>query len=242
MSIIIGSARSDENGNLSGGKAGDQKQKKTDDYTGEVSLQEMYVHKKGWYIIRPKDDTVASKLSKSMKTACNNKNIGYNQAKRNDIIKVGTATKEKTSTDCSALVRCCVKEATGKDPGSFTTANEKTILQKSGYFNNAIAYKSQKETPVYNGDVLVTKTKGHTVIVVSGSPRGVKSTSIKYYPIYLGHSTSIVDALASVGESDTGISKRKKIAKANGFTGYTGKTSENTRLLYLLKHGKLIRV
>ena len=30
---------------------------------------------------------------------------------------------------------------------------------------------SQAKTPVFDGDVLVTKTKGHTVAVVSGNPR-----------------------------------------------------------------------
>lgn len=36
MTIIIGSARIDEHGKASGGKAGDQKQKATPDYKGET--------------------------------------------------------------------------------------------------------------------------------------------------------------------------------------------------------------
>ena len=62
MSVIIGSARHDENGKLSGGKAGDQ--------TGrEVCTQNFYVHSKGWYIMRAKDAAVAEALAIGMRTA-----------------------------------------------------------------------------------------------------------------------------------------------------------------------------
>ena len=54
MGIIIGSARADENYKYSGGRRGDQRQKSSYDTSGEVSLQSFYVHKKGWYILRPK--------------------------------------------------------------------------------------------------------------------------------------------------------------------------------------------
>ena len=47
VKIIIGSARIDSKGNLSGDIPGDQKQKEVPDYSGEVSLQDFYVHKKG---------------------------------------------------------------------------------------------------------------------------------------------------------------------------------------------------
>lgn len=42
MSLIVGSARIDENGHVQGGKPGDQTGK-------EVSTQVYYVHTKGWY-------------------------------------------------------------------------------------------------------------------------------------------------------------------------------------------------
>lgn len=172
MAIIIGSARHDERGKYSGGKAGDSLQKSnTNDTIGEVSMQNMYVHSKGWYILRPKSAAHAESMANSMKTACNNSNIGYDQNERLGIIKYGTATKVKTECDCGSLVRQCIKEATGKDPGNFTTANEASCLEASGLFEKRVAYISQAKTPVYNGDVLVTKQKGHTVIVVSGSPR-----------------------------------------------------------------------
>ncbi len=51
---------------------------------------------------------------------------------------------------------------------------------------------------------------------------------------------SIVDALKSLGEN-SGFSYRRRIAEANGITGYTGTAKENIRLLSLLRQGQLIR-
>lgn len=176
--IIIGSARHDENGKYSGGTKGDQLQKSsTNDTVGEVSMQNFYVHSKGWYILRPVSADVATKLAAAMKTACNNANIGYSQSDRTGVITAGITTKTKTNTDCSALVRACIKYVTGKDVGNFTTANEVTALVNSKLFTKVGAFTSQSKTPVYDGDVLVTKTKGHTAIVVSGNSRSGASTS-----------------------------------------------------------------
>lgn len=175
--IIIGSARMGENGSITGGKVGDQKQiSSTNDTAGEVSMQPFYVHSKGWYIIRHKDAGTAKKIAALMTTACNNPNIGYNQNDRYGVVKYGVNTKVKTNSDCSSLVRECVKEATGKDPGDFNTSSEWSVLNKMGVFSR-ISYVNQSSTPVYDGDILVTKTKGHTVIVVSGSPRPENNNS-----------------------------------------------------------------
>ena len=112
-----------------------------------------------------------------MKTACNNKNIGYDQGNRLGVIEHGVNSKVKTEADCSSLIRECVKEATGKDPGNFNTENEVSALKKTGLFKDPIRYSSG--TTLYEGDVLVTKTKGHTVIVVEGKSREEKSTGDK---------------------------------------------------------------
>jgi peptidoglycan hydrolase-like protein with peptidoglycan-binding domain len=176
MKIIIGSARIDENGKTTGGKAGDQKQKGTQDYSGEVSMQQFYVSKKGWYIMRPKDPVNAYGIAAAMERACNNVNIGYNQSRRLEIIKKGTKTTEPCNCDCSSLVRQCVIEATGKDPGNFTTANEVTCLKDTGLFENKIEYKDGDI--LFTGDILVTKTKGHTVAVVEGYERSTADNNI----------------------------------------------------------------
>ena len=169
MAIIIGSARIDESGNLSGGKAGDQKQISTPDYKGEVSMQTFYVHKKGWYILRPIKDAHARKIAEKMAEACNSKYLGYDQGNRLGVIKNGIGAKVYTECDCSALVRACIIEATGKDPGNFTTGDEADVLERSGLFGKRIAYKGGVK--ILTGDVLVTQSRGHTVICVQGEDR-----------------------------------------------------------------------
>ncbi len=171
MAIKIGSARIDENGKASGGKVGDQTGK-------EVSTQDYYMHSKGWYLLRPKSADDADKLAAAMSDACINDNIGYDQSNRLGVIsmlgKYGSMAKiaEKTEADCGTLVRGCCIEA-GFDPGNFNTANEATCLENTGKFEKRIAVTSS--TSLYDGDVLVTKTKGHTVVVVSGNPRNEAS-------------------------------------------------------------------
>lgn len=168
MSIIVGSARIDENGKIAGGTAGDQTGK-------EVSTQTFYMHSKGWYVLRPKSVDVANKLATAMRQACDNNNIGYDQNERSGVVtnvkKYGSMDKisVKTEADCSSLARACIIQATGKDVGNFNTANEADVLEGSGLFEKRVEVKSSDD--VYNGDVMVTKTKGHTVIVVSGRSR-----------------------------------------------------------------------
>lgn len=171
---IIGSARIDERGKASGGKAGDQKQKASPDYKGEVSMQNFYVSSKGWYILRAKNPDIAAKIALAMTIACNNPNIGYNQARRLDIIKAGTHATQPTSCDCSSLVRQCVREA-GIEVGNFTTANEANVLTATGHFDKFVYTKGSQ---LYLGDILVTKTKGHTVIVTSGATRNLDSVAV----------------------------------------------------------------
>lgn len=168
MSVIIGSARSDENKRYSGGKRGDQRQTSVADYSGEVSLQKFYVHKKGWIILRPKDPNIAKVMAALMHTACNNPHIGYSQSDRDDILRHGVSTYANTNCDCSSLVREIVKEASLNDPGNFNTATEVNALMRTGLFDTA---KYTVATPLYEGDILVTKSKGHTAIVVFGKVR-----------------------------------------------------------------------
>ena len=174
MGIIFGSARIDENGDIAGGAAGDQSE-------NEVSTQSYYMHAKGWYCLRPKSVDVANKIATAMQQACNNNNIGYDQNQRNTVMTqlkaYGSlaAIKTKCESDCSSLVRACIYQATGKDVGDIYTGNLASALEGSGLFESRFSVSS--ESQLYNGDVLVTKFKGHTVIVVSGRPRSGGSSS-----------------------------------------------------------------
>lgn len=73
------------------------------------------------------------------------------------------------------------------------------------------------------------------------SDKSNKKEDGKYYPKYTGTSLSLVDGLKAVGVKDTSVSKRLKIAKANGINGYSGSLTQNTKLLNLLKKGKLLK-
>ena len=165
MDIIFGSARIDERGKVSGGVAGDQKQTSTPDYTGEVALEKFYVHKLGWVILRAKSAENARKIALAMWQACNNANIGYDQDNdRLGVVIYGTGSTVKTACDCSSLVRQCVREATGVDAGNFNTGNEKARLLNTGLFEE-VAYTNT--SCLREGDILVTKTKGHTGVIVN---------------------------------------------------------------------------
>lgn len=165
MGVIFGSARIDEHGKISGGAAGDQTGK-------EVSTQAYYTSSKGWIGLRAKDTRIAMKLAQAMQDACNNNNIGYDQNQRTNVItqlrKYGdlSSIAVKTECDCSSLVRACVIQASGIDPGNFTTYNEKVALLATGLFKEVTIAKADH---CVIGDILVTKTKGHTGIIVSAT-------------------------------------------------------------------------
>lgn len=164
MAVKIGHASIDERGKISSGSAGDQTGK-------EVCTRNFYMHAKGWYVLRAKDTAVAEKIAKCMENACNNSNIGYDQNQRLTLynavkdngFKCDKLTK-KVETDCSALVRVCMAFA-GVKVGNFTTANEKAVILASGAFTE-VSCKADGSN-LKRGDILVTKTKGHTVVVLS---------------------------------------------------------------------------
>lgn len=63
---------------------------------------------------------------------------------------------------------------------------------------------------------------------------------VNYYPRYNGTTGSIVTALNSL-KIGSSFNNRKKIAAANDIKLYIGTAAQNTRLLNLLKQGKLIK-
>lgn len=173
MAVKIGSARIDENGHAKGGRAGDQIGK-------EVSTQSWYKHSKGWRVFRAKNPGVAEKIAQDMQWACNNKNIGYDQNQRGTLYSVSkplgfncSMVTTPCETDCSALVRVCCAYA-GVDMPNFRTTDEASVLQKSGAFVEMKGAKYQESDKyLRRGDILVTKTQGHTVVVLTnGSKAG----------------------------------------------------------------------
>lgn len=182
MRVIIGSARSDENKKYSNGKKGDQRQKSSPDYVGEIGLQDFYLSSKGWNIVRAKDPDIAEKIGDLMMLACNNVNLGYSQSDRYGVIKAGVRTTTPVNCDCSSLVREIVKEATGKDPGDFNTSNEVMVLLNTSFFTSS---EFVNESSLKKGDILVTKSKGHTAIVVQANKNEMSHTPVSYSPNHI---------------------------------------------------------
>ena len=71
----------------------------------------------------------------------------------------------------------------------------------------------------------------------NGTPGNTEPEAAHYYPAYKG-SLPLVAALDTLG-IDSSFAFRKKIAQANGMTGYRGTYDQNIKLLNLLKAGKL---
>lgn len=186
MSVVIGSARHDENGNYRNGKSGDQLQKFVNDFNGEVSMQYLkdFVGSRKWYVLRPKNPVHAMKLADAMKTACNNLKIGYDQNNRLSIMSYGIDTKQVTECDCSSLVRACIKRAVGISVPNFTTLNEVDVLKATKLFDAPVEYKVGYE--IAEGDIFVTQSKGHTGIAVDGKKRTVAKTKFIYRGVDYG--------------------------------------------------------
>ena len=169
--VRVGSARIDERGKAYGGRAGDQ--------TGrELSTQKWYLHKKGWRVFRAVKREQALKIAADMEAACKNSHIGYDQWQRNTLYKVAEplgfdCAKVKTDceTDCSALVRVCLAFA-GIATENFRTPTQGKAMLATGQFVE-LTDKKYTDSSDYlrRGDVLVTRTQGHTVVVLSNGEK-----------------------------------------------------------------------
>lgn len=176
MAVKVGSARIDENGRAHGGKAGDQTGK-------ELSVQNWYRHSKGWRVLRCTDAAKAEKIAAAMEAACRNCNIGYDQYERLTLYNLAKAVgfdparvAKPCETDCSALVRVCLAFA-GITTENFRTPTQAKVMLATGQFVE-LTDKKYTDSSDYlrRGDVLVTRTQGHTVVVLSN---GSKADSLK---------------------------------------------------------------
>lgn len=181
MAVKIGSARIDERGKAYGGKAGDQTGK-------EVSTQNWYLHSKGWRVFRATDPAAAGKIAACMQSACDSPHIGYDQYQRNDLYaeaaKFGFDVSKVTKNvecDCSALVRvCCAFAGITGLPGDFRTGNMPANLLATGRFTELKGDKYTKSSAyLRRGDILVTATSGHTVVVLTDGPKAAQDQPYK---------------------------------------------------------------
>lgn len=169
--VLIGSARSSYGNTSPGDQNGGR----------EVSTENWYLHSKGWVVIRAKDPEARERIAVAMERACANNDIGYDQSTRNTLYNNvkpygfdPSKTTKKVNTDCSALVRVCVNYA-GIEVGNFITSNEASKLMGTGKFEKLTDDKHCKTSDyILRGDILVTRTKGHTAVVLSDGARAAE--------------------------------------------------------------------
>lgn len=184
--VKIGSARINEFGGIAGGKPGDQ--------TGaECAIENWYLHKDGWVIIRCKDKVKREMIAQDMIWLCENPLIGYDQPKDQTLYQVvekyGFDCRKVNvpcDTDCARAVRVCVKYS-GIPAPDFYTGDEIEKLESTGYFD-IIRDKKYTSTDKYLmvGDILCTPVKGHTVVVVSTGEKDMEYTKMVCDTKYAG--------------------------------------------------------
>ena len=182
--VRVGSARIDERGKAYGGRAGDQ--------TGrELSTQKGYLHKKGW-VFRAKSRDAALKIAADMEAACGNSHIGYDQWQRNTLYKAAeplgfdcSRVRTDCETDCSALVRvCCAYAGIMGLPSDFRTGNMPKNLLATGMFVELRGAKyTDQSAYLGKGDILVTKTHGHTVVVLDDGVKYEGAVEVREYAL-----------------------------------------------------------
>jgi hypothetical protein len=166
---IIGEARCNEKGTLSGGKPGDQTGK-------EVGIGSWY--NGGWlYMFRAKDKTIRDKIAQAMMDTCNNSNIGYNIDVPNRYAAWDNAEKnkhdikgisKKGDTTCSQAVSMCLR-AVGIPkqyaPRHMDIVTMTKVMKGSPYFDKYTDKAHIKSgANLLPGDILLSSH--HTAIVV----------------------------------------------------------------------------
>lgn len=87
---------------------------------------------------------------------------------------------------------------------------------------------------------VTSSTSSSSTTTKSTTNATTTTTKVSYYTKCASKCTSFVDALKSINV-DSSLINRTKIAKKNGVYSYSGTSTQNTKLLDLLKKGKLIK-
>lgn len=236
MSIKIGHAVMDENGKAGygGEKAGDQTGK-------EICTRKWY--NGNWNVyLECTDEKLAKKAANIMEQICNDSSYGYSQPRRWDGYKSikkngGDIAKGKGGFDCSSLVIACYVLAGLKMVADGYTGNMRAKLLATGMFRLYLDSKHLTSDKYAKVGGIFLKEGSHVVMALED---GSAISKTEYFKKYTGTSGSIVDALTAIGANST-RAYRSKIAEANGIVGYMGSAAQNTKMVNLLKAGKLIK-
>lgn len=144
------------------------------------------------------------------------------------------------------------KNGTKEEPKTPSTSslkyakNDKIILNGYLYKTSTGTGKGAKKTNYKGTITIVAKgaSKPYHIDklgwVTEADIKKQTTNSVSYYKKCASKYTSIVDALKSINVNSS-FRNRKKIAKANSIKLYAGLPSQNTKLLNLLKKGKLVK-
>ena len=188
--VKIGSARSNEFGGINGGQP------------------------KGWIVIRAKDPAVGNKIADDMEAGCRNDHLGYGQNHRDTALVAAkpygydlSKVTKNVEVDCSKLVQICCLYA-GIKVGDFSTGTEVATLRKTGAFDVFTdAAHCQKSDNLVRGDILVTKTKGHTVVVTSAG-RNTHTAAVAEGSVSIDKARSSNSAIAGTYTTTASLNMR----------------------------------
>ena len=169
MTVRIGHASIDENGNATGGRAGDQTGK-------ELCTRDWYT--KGWNVLlRPVRTSLAEKSAQAMEAACRNELIGYDQGGRNTLYEKAKAVnflleaiEKACECDCSSLVHVCAiaggANLTYESNGYTTRTMVRAFVNSGDYVKLTDSKYLTTDKYLMRGDILV-KEGSHTAMVLT---------------------------------------------------------------------------
>ena len=185
MAVRIGHASIDENGNASGGRAGDQSGK-------ELCVRDWYT--KGWNVLlRPVRADLAEKSAAAMEAACRNELIGYDQSGRNTLYEKAKAAnflleaiEKACECDCSSLVHVCAIAGGAKleygSNGYTTRTMVRAFVASGDYIKLTDSKYLVSDKYLLRGDILV-KEGSHTAMVLTNGIAAPASDIPIYVPM-----------------------------------------------------------
>lgn len=182
-----------------------------DGYSGNLDLDKFYGDKTAWNKYAGKGNTTESKPSTPTQTIPTGSTLDLVYRTMKNEFGQGETRKQKLGTRYNE-VQDFINHI--NSASASTLANE----VKAGKYGNGDVRKT----------VLGSKYDAVQKII--------NGNTTQYYKAF--NNISIVNGLNSIGV-DSSLANRKKIAKANGITNYSGTAAQNNKLCALAKAGKL---
>ena len=216
MAIKIGHSSKDENGKITGGKAGDQTGK-------EVCIRNWYNGQ--WdFVARPKRKEVAEASAKACEDACNNPNAGYDQGSRNTLREEARKVdyqldriETPCESDCSAFMGVCVEAAGVKLPSGNgpTTRTLRRVLEATGEYEILTAEKYLTSDKYLRRGDIPCREGYHTVMVLEDGINAEKQNVSE-----LGTATTYCSVRLPVlvrGSAGAAVEAMQILLKARGY-------------------------